>query len=516
MHTSARWSSPCRASLTVFVGLVFTACGAVETPPTSSSTLIRGALVFDGSGEPGQTADVRVADGKIVAVGTLASTSHELVVEAQGLALAPGFIDTHSHHDDGLREQPDALAVVSQGITTIVAGQDGGSELPLASYFAALEKQPVAINLASYVGHGTVRGKVMGEDFRRHATAAELEAMRQLVKTEMAAGALGLSSGLEYDPGIYSSPEEVLALAKVAAAAGGRYISHIRSEDRNFWPAIEELLTIGRETGMPVSVSHVKLAMVGLWGQASKLTTRLDEARSQGIRVTADIYPYTYWNSTLTVLFPERDFGNRATAELVLAEVAKPEGLRLGRFEPEPSYAGRTVAEISTLRGTDPATTLMALIREAEALEAKTGQSAESVMGTSMDEADVERLLAWPHSNVCSDGALDGRHPRGFGAFPRVLGHFVRERGVMSLAEAVRKMTGLAAETMGLTDRGWIRPGLAADLVLFDPATVADRATVEEPHALSTGILRVWVNGQVVFEDGKTTGARPGRVIRRP
>lgn len=510
----SRPQAPLAAAPAVLGILLLSACGQGE-PPVAGSTLIENALLFDGSGAPGRTASVRIAGDRIVEVGELEPTPRDQVIDARGLALAPGFIDTHSHHDGGLSEQPAALAAVSQGITTIVAGQDGGSELPLASYFAALEKQPVAINVASYVGHGTVRDKVMGKDFRRPASEPELEAMRQLVRGEMEAGALGLSTGLEYDPGIYSSPQEVLELAKVAAGFGGRYISHLRSEDRGFWPAVEELLTIGRETGMPVEISHVKLAMVSLWGQAPRLLERLDRARAAGVRVTADIYPYTYWSSTLTVLFPQRDFENRATAELVLAEVAKPEGLRLGHFEPEPRYAGKTVAEISVLRGTDPATTLIALIREAGQYEKKTGVSAESVMGTSMDETDVEQLLAWPHTSVCSDGTLDGSHPRGFGAFPRVLGRYVREREVLELAEAVRRMTGLAAESMGFEGRGRLEPGYAADLVLFDPATVADRATVEDPHALAAGIETVWVNGQAVFHQGKATGARPGRVIRR-
>jgi N-acyl-D-amino-acid deacylase len=232
--------------------------------------------------------------------------------------------------------------------------------------------------------------------------------------------------------------------------------------------------------------------------------------------VTADVYPYLYWQSTLTVLFPERDFDSRAAAEFAVREVSTPDGLLLGRFAPEPTYAGKTLAEIALLRGTDPPATLMDLIREALAYEKKTGRDdVESVIGTSMSEPDLERLLAWPHADICTDGELDGRHPRGFGTFPRVLGRYVRERGVIPLEEAVRKMTSLAAHNVGLSGRGEIRPGAAADLVLFDPATVIDRATTKEPHALAVGIETVWVNGAVVYEQGAVSASRPGRVLRR-
>src|SRR5438093_3433769 len=400
----------------------------------AASVLIVNAVVVDGTGAPRRPAAVRLNGDRIAQVGALSAAPGEAVVDAKGLVLAPGFIDTHSHGDRGLFEHADALAAVSQGISTIVVGQDGGSPWPLADFFARLDREPVAINVAAYAGHGLLRGKVMGEDFRRHARPDEVTRMRELRAQEMKAGALGLSSGLEYDPGIFSARSEVLELARVAATSGGRYISHVRSEDRSFWDAIDEIVAIGREAKLPVQVSHVKLAMHSLWGQADRLLRTLDDARADGVDITADIYPYLYWQSTLTVLFPERDFGNRRTAELVLREIATPEDLLLGRFAPEPSYAGRTLAEIARLRGTDPPETLMALIREALAFEARTREDdVESVIGTSMSEPDLEKLLAWPFTNVCTDGELDGRHPRGFGTYPRVLGRYVRERHVLSL-----------------------------------------------------------------------------------
>jgi N-acyl-D-amino-acid deacylase len=266
-----------------------------------------------------------------------------------------------------------------------------------------------------------------------------------------------------------------------------------------------------------VQVSHVKLAMHSLWGQADRLLKTMNDARASGVDITADIYPYLYWHSTVTSLFPARDFDNRQTVEFILRELSAPDEILFARFAPEPSYAGKTLAEIARLRGTDPAATLMGLIKEALAYEAshKDDDDVEGVIATAMQEPDLEKLLAWPFTNVCTDGELDGRHPRGFGTYPRVLGRYVRERKVVVLEEAVRKMTSLAAHNVGLRDRGEVRPGAFADLVLFDPGTVADRATTRDPHALSTGIARVWVNGAMVYEAGAATGRRPGRALRR-
>jgi N-acyl-D-amino-acid deacylase len=481
----------------------------------ADTLFIADALLVDGSGRPARRASVRVADGRILAVGRLRPGRGDTVVRANGRVLAPGFIDTHAHYDSGIFESPDLVAASSQGITTVVVGQDGSQPYPLAEFFARLEREPAALDMAAYAGHGTLRTKVLGENFKRVATKAEVDSMAALLRGELAAGALGLATGLEYDPGIYSSADEVLALAKIAAAAGGRYISHVRSEDRHFWEAIDELLRIGREAKLPVQVSHAKLAMRQSWGQAGRFIALLDSARAQGVDVTADVYPYTYWQSTITVLFPGRDFESRSEAELVLKEIAAPDGILLTASH-DKSVEGKTVADISRARGTDSVTTLIDLTRAAAAAEEQGGEDAgTSIIGTSMAEADVERILRWPHANICSDGASTGGHPRGYGAFPRVLGRYVRERKVLKLEEAVRKMTGLAAAHMGFKDRGLVAPGLRADLVLFDPATVIDRSTPLDPTALATGIDVVWVRGVEVYRDGKPTGARPGRPVRR-
>ncbi|HKW47205.1 MAG TPA: serine hydrolase, partial [Gemmatimonadaceae bacterium] len=476
----------------------------------SQATLIVNAKVIDGTGAAARDAEVRILNGRINAIGHWTRNPSDRVIDAHGLTLAPGFIDTHSHHDRGLLQHRDALGAVSQGITTIVVGQDGDSRFPLAEFFAHLDSTPAAINVASYVGHGSIRSRVMGDDFQRVATDSEVGRMRELVREEMAAGALGLSTGLEYDPGIYSAKSEVLELAKVAGAMGGRYISHMRSEDRNFWPALDELITIGRVAKMPVQVSHMKLAMRSLWGQGDRLIATLDRARAEGVNVTADVYPYTMWQSTLTVLYPKRNFTDRAETDFILKEVAAPGDLVIGDFALDTTYVGKDIGQIAALRRSDAATTLMALIAESQEK-----QAVESVVARGMDERDIASIMRWKFTDFCSDGALDGAHPRGFGTFPRVLGHYVRDLQVLPLAEAVRKMTSLAAANVGITDRGIIRPGLAADLVLFDPATVNDRATIKNPHALSTGIQIVWVNGDIVFENGKPTDRYAGRALRR-
>jgi N-acyl-D-amino-acid deacylase len=307
----------------------------------------------------------------------------------------------------------------------------------------------------------------------------------------------------------------MVTLAREAAAWGGRYISHLRSEDRYFWDAVDEILTIGREAKLPVQISHTKLAMQNLWGQSDRLLGLLNQARAEGVEVNADIYPYTYWQSTLTVLFPNRDFEDRKEAELAVTQISTPEGLLIPTYKPEPSYEGKTLAEIAALRGTDAPQTLMDLIREAEAMRARGEEDVESVIGTSMDEADIEKLMQWAHMSISTDGGLDGSHPRGFGTYPRVLGRYVRERKALGLPEAIRKMTSLPAKQMGFSNRGRIAPGFKADLVMFDPATVLDNATPIDPHAVSTGIDQVFVNGVLVFSDGKTTGRYPGQALKR-
>ena len=500
--------------------LLLPACDDTANPPPHSF-LIRNATIVDGTGSPGYIGSLRVANGVIAEVAAddgdngLSPNQDEPVLDAAGLVLAPGFIDTHSHHDGGLLEEPTALAAVSQGITTIVAGQDGGSRFPIADFFAALDSTPAAVNVASYAGHGTLRRRVMGDDFRREATEAEVAEMQSLLEAELADGVLGLSTGLEYDPGIYAGTGEVIALATTAAVHDGRYISHMRSEDRALLEAVEETIEIARLARLPVQISHFKLAARGLWGRAAEILARLDRARAEGLDISADVYPYEYWQSTMTVLFPERDFTDREAARYALEELVAPEGMIIARFGADTTLEGMTLAQIAARRGTDAVTTYIDLIAESRAARAEGRDGGESIVATSMSFDDIATLMSWPHTNISSDGGLRGAHPRGFGAYPRVLGRYVRETGRLGLEEAVHKMTALAARHMGLAARGVLEPGAAADMVLFDPATVLDRSTTAQPHLTATGIERVWVAGTVVYEDGSVTGALPGVVLRR-
>lgn len=483
----------------------------------AASTLITGASVHDGSGAPARQVAVRIDKDRIVAVGALQPLAGEQVIDARGLVLAPGFIDSHSHHDRTDYAERAMEPLLAQGVTTIVVGQDGDGDAPLADVAAKFAARPAAINVASYTGHGFLRDRVMGANYKRVATPAEVQAMQALLAADLKAGSLGFSTGLEYDPGIYSARDEVLALAGTAKAGGGTYMSHIRSEDVAFDNAIDEILEIGAKTGIPVQISHLKLGIVDRWGQAKAVLAKLDAARARGIKVTADVYPYEYWQSTLSVLFPKRDFTDLAASRFALTHLTTPAGMLIGFYAPEPSYVGKTIADIAALRGEEPAVTYLWLINNAQAWKAAHPEATrvESVIGTAMAPADIADFLAWKHSNLCSDGGIGGLHPRGYGAFGRMVRVYVRETGRLTLAEAIHKMTGLSAEHLGLKTRGFIRPGLKADLVLFDPDRFADKATVQSPNALAVGMNSVIIGGEIVYRDGKPTGAYPGQFLKR-
>jgi N-acyl-D-amino-acid deacylase len=482
--------------------------------PNIDSAVISDVIIVDGTGAPARKGSVRIADGRIVEVGDVIPGNSEIVIEGNGKVLAPGFIDTHSHHDYDIAQSPDMVAITSQGVTTIIVGQDGASHSPLRDFFARLEKDPIAVNLGSYSGHNTLREQGMGAA-RRPATDEEIARMSQLLETDMAAGAFGLSTGLQYETGNFSTTAEVVALAKVSARLGGRYISHIRNEESELMPALQEVIDIGRETGAPVQVSHLKIGARKLWGTSDKVLKLMDDARASGVDITADLYPYTYWQSTMRVMFPNRVYDDRKGLQLKLKESSPPEGLYFSRFQPDPTIVGKSLAQLAKERNAAPADVYLALMKQALDYQKAhpDEERVESVIGTSMREDDVIRLMTWQHTNIASDGVSIG-HPRGHGTFPRVLGHYVREKKVMTLEEGVYKMTGLAAKHLGITDRGTIVEGNSADLVLFDPATIIDRATLQNPTTLSVGIEKVWVNGKLVYQDRRTTGARSGQIVR--
>lgn len=469
--------------------------------------LIRNVRIVDGTGQPAMPGSVRIVNDRIRDFGTLDALPGEAVTDGKGMVLAPGFIDSHSHHDWGLGKKPSCIAATNQGITTIVVGQDGGSQT-IDSIIVNLKAHPASVNLASYTGHATLRRQAM-RDLGRSATQSEIDSMRNLLRRELDKGSLGLSTGLEYEAAFYSNRDEVVALAKVTAEKGGRYISHIRSEDQNLDAALEEIITIGHEAKIPVQISHFKIAMRSKWGTAPDIIRRLEQARQYGVTITADVYPYRMWHSTPRVLFPKKDFDNAASALLATQEYFDPESSVMTEYPANKSYEGKTVAEIAKLNNETAPQALMRIVRESAAPGMASG-----IVGTSMSEEDIAAFLRWEHSNICSDGAIEG-HPRGHGAFTRFLGRYVREQKLMPLEEAVHKMTGLTAEHIGISQRGLIQRGYFADLVLFDPATVIDNATIGNATALSTGIFKVWVNGKPVYDNGAAVANYPGRFVAR-
>jgi N-acyl-D-amino-acid deacylase len=499
---------------TVITLLLLPISGCETNETTSSSTLIVNALILDGNGGETFAGAVRFDGDRIIDVGELAHLQGETVIDAGGLALAPGFIDTHSHHDREIDKYRHMPGVLSQGVTTIVRGVDGSTSgsMSIAEYNATITESPAAVNIASFSPHNTIREHVMGDDYRRVATREEIDAMAALVNADMQAGALGLSTGLEYEPGIFSSTEEIIELAKAAARHGGRYSSHVRDEDDNFVDAINEIIRIGREADIPVHITHIKLADKFAWGSTDDIIALLDTARADGVDLTADIYPYERWASNLAVLFPERDFTSRATAEFTFTRTAAADDILLIDYPPNRGFEGMTIAQVAAVTERDEITTLLELSQAAEDHRRKTGEDT-GIIAKSMNNDDISAFMKWPYMNICSDGWHDG-HPRGSGSFPRVLGRFVREQGVLSLPEAIYKMTGRSADSMGIKERGRIAPGKYADLVLFDPDTVIDHATMTSPAALSEGIVKVWVNGVLAY-DQKVLGTTSGRSIRR-
>jgi N-acyl-D-amino-acid deacylase len=486
------------------VALALAAClHPTAQAAAESSLLITGALLADGSGAPLRAAGVRIRGDRIAEVGDLSPAADERVLDAKGLVLAPGFIDPHNHSDDDLEANPLAETQISQGITTMLLGQDGGSPWPLADYLGRLRSAPPSLNVAMCVGHATVREAVMGEDYKRVATEAEVARMADLVERGFREGASCLSSGIEYVVGSYASTDEIVALSKVAARHGGFYISHIRDEADRSFEAMQEIVTIGERTGVPVQNTHVKLGTVGVHGRAAEVIRLYDAARARGVDVTADCYPYDAWHSNMKVLVPSKRWEDPVDVKKGLDDIGGAANVLITEYEADRSYEDRTLAEVAASRGITPEALYIEMVKNGDA----------GIIGKSMIDADIRTLYQWPWTMVSSDGGVGMKHPRGAGTFPKVLGRYVREQQWLSLPEAIRKMTSLPAARLKLADRGLVKPGNVADLVLFDPATVQDNSTFAEPFKLSTGIEKVWVDGTLVWSEGKATGARPGRVL---
>jgi N-acyl-D-amino-acid deacylase len=523
-------------------------------------TLIRGGTVVDGTGRPARRADVAVARDRIEAVDLLPSAAAARMIDATGHVVAPGFVDMHSHADFVLPGLPTADSKVHQGFTLEVVGNCGASPAPLIpsrrqdvidtsaltvpalawdwttfrSYLDGLRRQGLSINVAPLVGHGTIRLLVMGPADVR-PTADQLHAMASEVRRAMDDGAVGLSTGLIYAPGVFADSDELVALARAAGQGGGFYASHIRGEGDTLLPALAEAIDVGRRASVPVEISHLKAAGRSNWPKMAQAIELIEAARAEGLAVTADMYPYPAGSTALSALLPA--WVHAGGREALLARLADPadsariratldgpgmardagwEGIAIAGCPARVEYEGQTVARIAAGLGTSPAETVIEILREAKA-------DADMVLFM-MSEDNVALGLQRPWVMIGSDGegraargpyAAGKPHPRNYGTCPRLLGHYVRDRGLLSLPEAIRKLTSLPAEKLGLRDRGRLEPGAVADVVVFDPTTVTDTATFAEPHRYPDGIPWVLVNGEPVIAAGQHTGSRPGRLLSR-
>ena len=488
----------------LFVAVLPHAVLAQGTPRAKPATLvIVGGEVADGTGKPLRRANVRIRGDRIVTIGSFKPNAGEQVIRADGLVLAPGFIDPHNHSDGGLDSQPLAETQISQGITTVLLGQDGFSPWPLAEYLEARRTDPPALNLAICIGHASVRQKVMGEDYRRVARSDEIAQMKKLVEQGFQEGAICLSSGLEYVIASYASTDEVVALARVAAKHGAFYISHIRDEADKAFDAVREVVTIGEQAKLSVQNTHIKLATVGVWDKAAGIIQLYDSARKRGLDVTADCYPYDAWMSNMKVLVPSKRWDDPVDVKKALDDIDGAQNILITAYAGDHSYEGKSLADVARTRGMTAVELYIEMVKNGDA----------TIIGKSMIEPDIKTFYQWRWTMVSSDGGIGIKHPRSAGTFAKVLGRLVREKQWLTLQEAVRKMTSLPASRLKLKDRGTIKAGYIADLVLFNPATVGDNSTFQEPFKLATGIEKVWVSGTLVWDVGHTTGARPGKVL---
>ena len=494
--------------------------------------LIQNARIADGTGDKIYSGSVAVKAGRIAAIGEIHGTA-EVTIDAEGRVLAPGFIDVHTHSEK-VAKLPVAENFLRMGVTTIITGNCGMSRTDIGEFFAELEKAQLALHVAALIGHGDVREKAMGGSFLRAPNPEQMEAMRAMVAKAMDDGAVGLSTGLIYVPGTFAKTEEIIELAKVASAHGGIYASHMRAETVKIFGALEEFLRVAREANIRAQVSHLKLTGPTAWGKSAEVFALLNKARAEGLQITHDQYVYTASSTGLSQLIPDearegtrQDFINRCEdpeqKEKILKGMSESRA-RLGRtdyayaviarYPADPSLAGKTIPQAAKIkRGSDSLDDQIELILE---IERKGGGNA---VYHGMNEDDLAAFLQHPLTMFASDGnprklGEDMPHPRSYGNNARVLHRYVHELKLVSLEEAIRKMTSLPAQTFRLADRGVIRPGAWADLVIFDPDKVQDVATFDDPHHYSEGFTDVIVDGVPVIRDGNVTGARPGGPLR--
>ncbi|MGB1048527.1 MAG: N-acyl-D-amino-acid deacylase family protein [Rhodothermales bacterium] len=524
------------STLTVLVLLLVSACAGGEA---DFDVLIEGATIVDGSGNAPITGDIAISGDRIAAIGDLGHATATERISGKGLVAAPGFIDIHSHATSGSIEQsaislrPDAENYVRQGVTTVLGGQDGSSMQDVGAFLAHMDAHPAAINVGVFFGHGSLRGRVVGQE-NVSATQESLDEMVRQVEQAMMDGAFGLSSGLEYTPGAFAGVDEVAALAAPVAANDGMYISHIRDEGGLLLESVDEVLEVGRRSGARVQITHHKVIGKGRWGMADQSLALIDQARAEGVDASSDQYPYTASSTGLTILFPtwSKDGGFEALQErladptqrariredviehITIERGADPATIVAARCEFDGSFNGKSLADILVDRG-HPVTVSGAADVAMELVEA----GSCSGVFHSMSPEDVRTIMQHPWTSISSDGGIPALgegvpHPRNYGAFARVLGRYARQDSVLSLAEAVHKMSGLPARRLNLSDRGRLQEGFVADITLFDPDTIIDTAVFGDPHHYAEGTLYVWVSGVPVLSNGQMTGQRPGKALR--
>ncbi|MFV1884458.1 MAG: N-acyl-D-amino-acid deacylase family protein [Balneola sp.] len=496
--------------------------------------VIKNGTVYDGSGDEPIVTDIGLKGSRIIKIGDLSGAKSKSVIDANGMAVTPGFIDMHAHLDPILR-LPLGESMVRQGVTTALGGPDGTSPWPIAAHLDTLESIGVGMNIAYLVGHNTVRRNVMNLE-NRAPTEEELETMAGQIEQGMDEGAFGISTGLKYLPGSFSKVDEVIELSKRASAAGGIYTSHLREEGLGLMPAVEEAITISKEADIPVILTHHKVIGKPMWGKSVQTLAKVDSARALGLDIKIDQYPYTASYTGISVVIPgwARAGGNSAFKERVADPVQRARikkeieynlltdrgggdlsRVQFAKVDWMPELEGKTLKYWAELKGLQPTISNGADL----VIEAQVNGGASCVFHA-MNEEDVERIMQHPMTMIASDGRLvepgDGHpHPRWYGTFPRVLGHYVREKSTLTLAEAIRKMTKLPATSLGLQDRGWLEEGMMADIVIFDPETIIDKATFEEPHQYSEGIHYVIINGQLAVKEGEYQAIRAGQVLRK-
>ena len=518
------------------IQLIIIFCILASCSNTDFDIVIRNGAIVDGSGDEMYKSDIGIINDQIIKIGDLSKHSSKISIDATNLIVSPGFIDSHTHAIRGIFDVPTAESSLLQGVTTLTDGNDGTSPYPIDEHYQQIEHTKISPNWAVFVGQGTIREEVMGLE-KRDPTDSELNKMEMLVKEAMEEGALGISTGLFYVPGSFSSTNEVISLSKIAARYGGIYISHMRDEAVDVLKSVNETINIGKEAKIPVQITHHKIIGKDNWGLSYETLKLVDNAIEEGVKVSIDQYPYTASQTSIRALIPQwAQAGGRNnllariddpdTRQLIIDEIIKrilfdrggghPKNIFISKSSWNTSMEGKNLAELCIERNLEPNPYNAAMV----VFEIIKGGGATAVYHA-INSDDVDKIMQHPMTSIASDGPMTvfgvgSPHPRTYGTFTRVLGRYVRDRNILSLEEAIRKMTSLPAQVLSISKRGLLKKGYFADITIFDPRTVIDKATFEEPHQYAVGINTVLVNGVIVVENGLHNGNRPGRVLRGP